>query len=356
MYYMFSSLVVIGLSGCQFTERGMSLPAPKVKPRPQPKDTVDYDFPLLKLKAHAASSEKAETKKDQNKESTSKSTSNSFINVFKNLLGDNTDRKLRNKSSNDDMETKNETNKKVQPPKRIKESTKNKVSSTSSIKVVKDKKSRKRKSGHANKLIFNKNTSLKDIPLPFPKLSSLNLKSLSKTLPSIPVSKIPILNTIIPEGSKTSSGRIKKHSNRAYSAAKQNNHTKNTSSKKLDMANIRIGKSSDYTTLIFDSYIWGGYNTASTQEASSSGNYEFKYEPENNRIVASIQGYSAFSALLGDQSKLFNQSDVVKSIYIDRYINENNIQFIIELKRQVKITVLDVQDPGRIVVTLYPKK
>ena len=363
--------VLIGISGCQFQERGMSLPAPKVKPRPQTK-TTDYDFPLLKLKAFTKSDEK-DNKKDAKKEKeevsnqeevlqkpssptkenqpniepmpTKSTPMDSLLDMFKGITGGNSNSKVKKKPAP-------APKKKTPPSKRIKNTKKKSIHKS----IKKDNiKPRRRKSGHANKLIFNKNSSLKDIPLPLPKLSSLKLKSLSKVIPSVPISKIPILNTIIPKGSKTSKRRIKRKNNALYSSSSQNNHAKKSSSVNLDMANIRIGKSSDYTTLIFDSYVWGGYNTASTQEASSSGAYEFKYEPENNRIVASIQGYSAFSALLGDQSKLFSQSDVIKNIYIDRYIGEGNIQFIIDLKKKVKITVLDVQDPGRIIVTLYPK-
>ena len=216
---------------------------------------------------------------------------------------------------------------------------------------------RRRKSGHANKLIFNKDTSLKDIPIPLPSLSSLKLKSLIKSLPTIPLSKVPILNSFLPDGSKISHRRIR---NSQYNAVNQkrsfgNNKSALSATSNLDMANIRIGRSKDYTTLIFDSYQWGGYNTESSVPAAESGNYEFSYEPENNRIVAQITGYNAFSALLGDQSSLFQDSDVIKNIYIDRYIGKNSIQFIIQLKKKVKITALDVKNPGRIILTLYPQ-
>ena len=369
-FIFLSVLSFVFLSGFLFEERGMTLPAPEKKPKVAAKK-IDYDFPLLKLKAHPVATEKTKDKQVVVKQPTqdpkepkisksrvkekSKSTSQnpfkSLVGMFKGLIGTDSDSDLNKKPSV-------APKKRAHPSKRIKKTIKEKSLSKPKITVKAKKKHikpRRRKSGHANKLIFNKNSSLKDIPLPLPKMSSLKLKSLSKVLPSIPASKIPILNTIIPKGSKTAKRRIKRKNDAFYSTSSQNNHAKKSSSTNLDMANIRIGNSSDYTTLIFDSYVWGGYNTASTQEASSSGAYEFKYEPENNRIVASLQGYSAFSALLGDQSKLFSQSDVIKNIYIDRYIGEGNIQFIIDLKKKVKITVLDVQDPGRIIVTLYPK-
>jgi len=335
----------IFLSGFLFEERGKaSVPrvtietdtyTPAVK-----KETYD-DFPIIKIKAFEGSKKeelvsKKEKSISQKKESVSKKAPK--LKEIKKVL-----------------------------PKPIKEKThipsriKIKQTQAKSIKnktLPKNKiLPRRRKSGHANKLIFNKNTSIKDIPIPLPSLSSLKLKSLIKSLPTIPLSEVPILNSLLPKGSKTSHKRIKKNK---YSTTNQKTSFSGNKSTldatiKLDMGNIRIGKSKDYTTLIFDSYQWAGHNAESTIPAAESGNYNFSYEAKNNRIIGRITGYSAFSALLGDQHNLFQDSEVIKNIYIDRYIGKNSIQFIIQLQKKVKLTVLDVKNPARIIVTLYPK-
>lgn len=320
--------ILASISGCQLQERGMALPPPKVKPRPQPKKT-NYDFPLLKLKAHTGASKK-ETQ-EVVKEPSSKS----------NLK----DTKTKKKPSSI-------SKKKTHRSKRIK-----KPKQKESVKIKKETlKPRRRKSGYARKLIFDKRTSIKEIPIPLPKASSLKLGSLSKTIPTIPLSKIPIVNVLLPKdsGSKTSHKRIKSNkTNLSQSGGETTSSSSNNSN--LDMVNIRIGNSQDYTALIFDSYIWGGHNIDSTEEAHASGSYKFNYVPEHNHIVATLKGYSAFSALLGDQSELFKESDVIKNIYIDRYIGSDGIQFIITLKKKVKMHVTDVKDPARIIVNLYPK-
>ena len=362
--------ILISISGCQLQERGMTLPPPKVKPRPQPK-TTDYEFPLLTLKAsntNTSSDEETEipaetiqeqkvsdslpspTKQKSQNETSSKKSQEAIVkeeeesnSLFGSLATQVTGIFKPSKQANTKDRVKSRTVKKSE---RI---------ITEKANKPKETKPRRRKFGKANKLIFNKNTSFRDIPIPLPKLSSLKLKSLRKAIPSIPVSKIPILNALIPEGSKISKRRLKqKNASHFERPATRNSDTQqNTNS--LDMANIRIGKSNDYTTLIFDSYKWGGYNRESTKEAPDSGKYTFSYEPDNNRIVAVIEGYNAFSALLGDQSELFKDSDVIKNIYIDRYIGENSIKFIISLRKKVRLNVLDVKNPGRIIVNLYPQ-
>jgi len=311
----------IFLSGFLFEERGIA-PSPHVEIKTDTqtaivKKEIYDDFPIIKIKAFESSNNKKEKK-------ISKSIKKDLSKPIK--------KQKKTTSRIDIKETQSKKFKQQTPLKK---------------KIF----PRRRKSGHANKLIFNKNTSLKDIPIPLPSLSSLKLKSLIKSLPTIPVSKIPILNSFIPNGSKTAHKRIKGiRSNFIY----KNKSTLVTTAN-LDMANIRIGRSKDYTTLIFDSYQWDGYNTEATIPAAESGNYEFSYESKNHRIVAKITGYNAFSALLGDQSSLFQDSDIIKNIYIDRYIGKDSIQFIIQLKKKVKLTVLDVKNPARIIVTLYPQ-
>lgn len=123
----------------------------------------------------------------------------------------------------------------------------------------------------------------------------------------------------------------------------------------LDMGEIRIGKSTDYTSIIFDSYIYVGKHKISTKKAKSSGTYLFTYEPSKNRIVAFIDGYNDFSALKENQEELFKESKIVKNIYVSKYIGNDGVKFIIQLRKKVRVNIFDVKNPGRIIVNLFPQ-
>ena len=122
----------------------------------------------------------------------------------------------------------------------------------------------------------------------------------------------------------------------------------------LDMATIRIGKSSDYTSIIFDSYQFEGKETLPTKKASTSGTYLFTYEPSKKRIIGLIDGYAAFSALLSDQRTLFSDNNVVKNIYVLKHLGNDGIKFVIKLRKNVRVNIFDVKNPGRIIVNLFP--
>lgn len=123
----------------------------------------------------------------------------------------------------------------------------------------------------------------------------------------------------------------------------------------LDMGEIRIGKSSDYTSIIFDSYIYAGKNKLSTEKSNTSGTYLFRYEPSKNHIIAFLDGYNDFSALKENQEKLFKESKVVKNIYVVKYLGNDGVKFIIQLRKKVRVNIFDVKNPGRIIVNLFPK-
>ena len=122
----------------------------------------------------------------------------------------------------------------------------------------------------------------------------------------------------------------------------------------LDMATIRIGKSSDYTSIIFDSYQYEESGDLPSQKASSSGNYLFTYEPKKKRIVGLIDGYKAFSALLNDQHELFSDNTIVENIYVVEHLGNDGIKFIIKLRKNVRVNIFSVKNPGRIIVNLFP--
>jgi hypothetical protein len=214
---------------------------------------------------------------------------------------------------------------------------------------------------------YQKNKQQSFIKTNVPQTTSLSKpkpkkKRKSHKFPSLSLLDIPIINKVIPEPSKTSKKRVKSHASNTKSNTRRLTSSSNTtrqfiggtSMNNLDMGMIRIGRSKDYSSIILESYEWEGYKILPTTTASSSGKYIFVYEPENNRIVATLTGYNAFSALVGDQSALFNNNDIVQNIYIDRYVGNDGIKFIIQLKKRVKINIIDVDNPGRIIINLYP--
>lgn len=122
----------------------------------------------------------------------------------------------------------------------------------------------------------------------------------------------------------------------------------------LDMATIRIGKSTDYTSIIFDSYIYESKDTLPSKKSTISGTYLFTYTPSTNQIIGLLDGYHAFSALLSDQKALFSDNDVVKNIYVLKRMGTDGIKFVIQLRKKVRANIFDVKNPGRIIVNLFP--
>lgn len=213
---------------------------------------------------------------------------------------------------------------------------------------------------------------------------------LKNTLNKLSLKNIPIINVVIPKKSKKYHPRIKqsikpKATTRQQIFPTQSRLTQRTDvpttqvvksenqtsintlanqgsqafsggqeSSGLDMGSMQIDLQGDFTSLTFGSYEWEGYNVAPIHKAASTGLYSFKYEPYNKRIVGTVEGYNSFSSLINSQSDLFNKSDLINIIYIDRYIGKDKIKFIIELSKKVKLSITDLQDPGRIIVDLYP--
>lgn len=217
------------------------------------------------------------------------------------------------------------------------------------------------------------------------------LGSISSMVSGVSLMKIPIVNKIIPEPSQTSKSRIKKMRSRP-SRSKNPNRNRNrntiatipvldhtekptlmnrnstdgnaiplnfsggTSASHLDIAKIRIETDNYQTNIVLDSYLWVKYNNIPSEASAVSGTYFFKYEPFNDRIVGHVKGYKSFSALLTRQDEMLKTNPMIKNIYIDRYVGDDGIKFIIELKKKVKMNVIDVEDPGSIIVELYPLK
>lgn len=370
------------LSGCY--ERGKAIPPSVKKKLTKQKEEKLYDFPVLKLSAKADTNKTAEEILNQtptvaqSKPQVKKSHKNTRFPKMETSVESTkvapkkeplTPIKKQPKRS-DNAEKIAQIQKALQEenqftPQKQKPQIKKVSAKKDSVKKVSIKK--KKNILHKKRA---KSSGSSQIPILGSIASALNS-------PSVSLQNIPIINKIIPKPSETSKRRIKKRRPKvASSSSRRNTHATipvldnvqtsqtpsvmnfsgGTSTSSLDMAKIRIESDNYQTNIILDSYLWAGYNTIPTKPSAVSGTYFFKYDPSTNRIVGNIKGYNTFSALLTKQDEMLKNNSMIKSIYIDRYIGDDGIKFIIELKKNAKVNIIDVEDPGSIIIELYPKK
>ncbi len=122
----------------------------------------------------------------------------------------------------------------------------------------------------------------------------------------------------------------------------------------LDIGMIRLGKEGTTTRLVFDSFKWNIDTETSSVRAYKSGYYTFTYNPKNKRITAVISGYRGFSALAIGKERHFGTNTIVKKIYREKYLDDSGFKFIIELNKNAKVNVFNLNGPGRIIVDLSP--
>ncbi|MEA1880552.1 MAG: hypothetical protein U9N11_07905 [Campylobacterota bacterium] len=370
------STAILLTSGCY--ERGKYIPSlhDKISTNVQTKEKekIEYDFPLLKITANPSEKPSKKPSKNHSRKIDNNTTQRiETIKVKKEVPAPAT--QSTQLPALPKLPTTKPLNSITKPVPVPKDTAKNKVEKKNTPKAT--PKSTK-------KALKKKKASSKDKPFYLKdKLAKLNGFSLKN---------IPIINTVIPEKSKINHPRIKQSTkpkvikrhkptrtssevqNRAdipitQIIGKQDQTDTNTSStqtlqtfsggqnsNKLDMGLIQIDLHGEFTSLTLGSYEWGGYNVAPVNKAALTGLYSFKYEPYNNRIVGTLEGYKAFSSLINSQSELFNKSDLINVIYIDRYIGKDKIKFIIELSKKVKVSITDLQDPAKIIINLYPDK
>jgi len=170
-----------------------------------------------------------------------------------------------------------------------------------------------------------------------------------------PIDKIPVLKDIkklFPKGSSRAKSRLNKQKRQTYQRGES--YSGGSPVNGLDIGMVRLGQSRHYTRLIFDSYKWEGYAQLPISKVNDSGTYIFTYEPSNKRIVGILDGYQAFSALVGDHSDLYEGNTMVKTIHIDEYLDKSGFKFTIELKQEAKINVYELHNPARIIIDLAP--
>lgn len=353
--------IALILTGCR--ERGeILLPSEKtnVKKKIDKKETF-YDFPVLKISANPKEDNSPVPKKT-NTEKTLKNATNrpKPLKINENSsIKKNTSIKVSKADTVNKViiDTKKDSTKQI----------------TTKTKKTKDKikvKPKPKTQSTSKKLQQKRSKAKKRTSSQIPIFSSI-------IKPDISLQDIPLLNKILPKPSDASKGRIRKSNTQTFSRkntgvnkplAKSNasnalpssnapvGFSGGTSSIGLDMAKIRIETDNYQTNLILDSYKWVGYNSIPTEASNVSGTYFFRYEPANKRIVGNIKGYNTFSALLAKPDALLKSNPMVKNIYIDRYIGDDSIKFIITLKQEARVNIIDVENPGSIIIELYPIK
>ncbi len=202
----------------------------------------------------------------------------------------------------------------------------------------------------------------KDNHYPTLKLKEKSLEKQKNILSKIPIvnklsdstlsvlHKIPIVKDVLPKGSKISNRRLGKK----FYINNVKSFSGGTPIDGLDIGMVRLGQSHYYTRLIFDSYKWEGYAQTPIEKVNDSGTYLFTYEPSKKRIVGILDGYQAFSALVGDHSDLYKGNTMVKTIHIDEYLDKSGFKFTIELKQEAQVNVYELHNPARIVIDLAP--
>jgi len=167
------------------------------------------------------------------------------------------------------------------------------------------------------------------------------------------INKIPVLRDLqklLPTGSKVAKTRVKKINKYTNTESFSGGSVVDG----LDIGLVRLGQSSHYTRLIFDSYQWEGYAQLPIKKVQNSGTYIFTYEPKYKRITAILDGYQAFSALVGNHDDLYVGNNMVRTIHLDEYLDKSGFKFTIELKQEAKIRVYELHNPARIIIDMAP--
>lgn len=194
-----------------------------------------------------------------------------------------------------------------------------------------------------SKSLAKESSFLEDVPL---------LKEIGSIL-TPDIDKIPVVRDVkklLPEGSKKAKSRV----NKKHIVSKPESFSGGMVSDGLDIGVVRLGQSSKYTRLIFDSYKWEGPGQLPKQTVNHSGTYIFTFEPDKRQITAIIDGYRGFSALAGDQSELYEGNPTVETIRLEEYLDDSGFKFVIKLKQDVKVYVYELHNPGRIIVDMIP--
>jgi len=113
----------------------------------------------------------------------------------------------------------------------------------------------------------------------------------------------------------------------------------------LNIKNIRSGKHSDYSRLVFDVYSWNAYVDSEEKKAQEVGLYHATYNPSRRDITVEIKGYRNFTATL----PTFANSDIIEGIYVDKSSREGLYRFHIKLTDSAKVKVFDLANPARMV-------
>lgn len=222
-----------------------------------------------------------------------------------------------------------------------------------------------------NKTTIQKDNAFKVNKLENEDFPTLKLKGKDLAEEKLLLSKIPIVNKIaadvlpslddipvlrdikklLPKSSEIAKSRVKK----THKVFSTESFSGGSPVDGLDIGLVRLGQSSTYTRLIFDTYKWEGYAQIPITKANDSGTYIFTYEPKHKRITAILDGYQAFSALVGEHEDLYVGNNMVSTIHLDEYLDQSGFKFTIELMQEANIRVYELHNPARIIIDMFPK-
>ena len=125
-----------------------------------------------------------------------------------------------------------------------------------------------------------------------------------------------------------------------------------TDAQNLDLAMIRLGENNETERLVLDSYKQSNATHTPSIKAKKSGRYQMHYNASQHRIITTLHGYSALSALDENGVKRFPSSRYIKEIVLLANPAPERYTFAIVLKRYAAVNIFELHDPARIVIDI----
>jgi len=116
----------------------------------------------------------------------------------------------------------------------------------------------------------------------------------------------------------------------------------------LDIKSIRKAYHGNYERLVLDSYYWSQAGAKAGEPADNVGHYRINYDKDKGVISVVIEGYRSFSA----KFPTFEKKSVIEKVYFDKYLDDSGYKFNIKLKDSVKIRVMALGKPARLVIDI----
>jgi len=130
--------------------------------------------------------------------------------------------------------------------------------------------------------------------------------------------------------------------------AENQSFTGGATSDGLDIKSIRKAYHGNYERLVLDSYYWSQAGDKAGEPADKVGHYRINYDKDKDVISVVIEGYRSFSAKFPH----FDKKSVIEKVSFDKYLDDSGYKFNIKLKEDVKIRVMALGKPARLVIDI----